>query len=753
MPDNFKLILGHMTLFNLFAGCAKNLEILLAEELAHFGAENIKQTVAGVHFQGTLETAYRACLWSRLANTILLELGEFEALDKTELYNAVGTIEWYRHLSSTGSLWIDVTGKHSQMNNTLFIAQKAKDAIIDQLRTPEGQRPTISQTQPDIHLHIHCQNDQIRLALNLAGESLHRRGYRLDSGKAPLKETLAAAILYRAGWPELLKHNNAILLDPMCGTGTLIIEAALIAYDIAPGIYRKHFGFLGWKQHQPHTWQVLLQEAQDRQSKGLTREDIFIFGRDHHPQAIKKSLLNIERAGLNKKIDLALQDCREVKLPLMDKIPGLIVTNPPYGERLETGDTDKLEHLFTQFGQHLQQNFMNWKMAIISSTESNIIKKIGFRTSKHYALFNGALPCKLYCFDLTDDKVMRFETSHQKQERIIQTVLEQGLSAQAQMFANRLKKNFKHLKKWRQREGVECFRVYDADLPEYAFAIDLYTTYAARGSQRFTTWAYLQEYEPGKTVDPLKAEQRRRDVLAVIFKELSIPAQHIVAKTRRRQRGKSQYEKQAQTNQFHIIRENQAHLWVNFEDYLDTGLFLDHQLVRERLAQLSPGKRVLNLFAYTCSASVQAAINGATSVTSVDLSNTYLEWGIRNFKLNHLPLAQHAFIQADCISWLEACREQYDVIFFNPPTFSNSKRMENTWDVQRDHHQLINQVMQNLKSDGYLLFSCNQRNFKLDTALQTQFQCVDISKQTLRADFSSQANRHHVWLITHANDK
>ena len=734
-----------MIILKLFASCAKYLEGLLEDEIKLLGAQECKQTVAGVHFSGTLETAYRICLWSRLANHVLLDLTSFIVDSANEFYTALQTIHWADHVAPQGSLYINVTGQHVQMNNTLFIAQRAKDAIVDQLRTESGERPSIDPDRPDILIHLHCRDNRIDVALDLAGGSLHRRGYRLEAGRAPLKETLAAALLHRAGWLQQLQASPAILLDPMCGTGTILIEAALMAYDIAPGLLREHMGFLGWRQHRADLWQQLLEEAYQRKTKGLERQDVFIYGRDEHPQAMSKSESNIACAGLSERIQVLKQSCECVTVPTEGV--GLIVCNPPYGERLNTDEFAELQTLFQRFGQRLKEQYLGWKLALISGAPVDVIKSIGFRTSKQYSLLNGTIPCKVYCFDLITEKVMLYETPEEKQQRIVTTVLEKGLSESARMFANRLVKNIKHLKKWRQREGVESYRVYDADIPEYAAAIDLYVTYEKSTSPLQRVFAHVQEYEPGKLVDPMKAKQRCHDMMAIVHQELQISPENIILMTRKRQRGEEQYQRFAEQELFYLLKEERAFFQVNFTDYLDTGVFIDHRLVRKKLAELSEGKTMLNLFAYTCTASVQAALAGARGVTSVDLSKTYLEWGQRNFLLNKLRLGQHDFIHADCLTWLQQENKQYDVIFLNPPTFSNSKRMEDTLDITRDQVDLIRLTMKRLARGGHLIFSCNQRNFKLDPVISREFSCVDISKQTLSEDFLGQANRHHVWEI------
>ncbi len=725
-----------MSLF--FATCAKNLEGLLREELLALGAQQVKETVAGVYFEGETELAYKVCLWSRLANHVLLQLAQFEAADADALYQAMQTIDWAEHLDVDGTLCIDVSGHHSGINNSLFIAQRAKDAIVDQFRDRTGRRPSVETFRPSISLNLHTDGILCTLNLNLSGESLHRRGYRLEAGRAPLKETLAAAILLRAGWLKQLALPHATLLDPMCGTGTILVEAALMAFDIAPGLQRDYFGFFGWQQHRPAMWQRLMEEAEQRKTVGLSRQNVTILGSDNHPHAISKSQENIARADLSDRISVSFVDCTEL-LKREDISPGLIVCNPPYGERMNTDDLASLNHLFKGFGEALKQHFVSWQLALFSGAPPECTKAIGIRSKKYYPFFNGLIPCRLFLFDIQPETFLRHETPEQRQSRQMGVLLEQGLSPNAEMFANRLMKNVKNLKNWVKREEVSCYRIYDADLPDYAVAVDFYEG----------KWLHVQEYQAPFEIDPKKAKQRLNEVLAVLHRELQIPANQIFLKVRQSQKGSAQYEKLEEQNQYYEITEGKAKLWVNFTDYLDTGIFLDHRILRQKAARASIGKRFLNLFAYTCSASVQAALMGAKAVTSVDLSNTYLEWGQHNFELNGLSILKHPFVQADCLQWLGLTNDFYDVIFLNPPTFSNSKRMNTTLDIQRDHVELIHLCMDRLSNEGILYFSCNQKNFKLNKMVLENYSLTNISHLTLPPDFERRANMHHVWEIRH----
>lgn len=318
-------------------------------------------------------------------------------------------------------------------------------------------------------------------------------------------------------------------------------------------------------------------------------------------------------------------------------------------------------------------------------------------------------------------------------------------SANAQMFANRLHKNLKHLGRWLKREGIDCYRLYDADIPEYALAVDIY-----EGEKR---WIHVQEYEAPKNIDPQKAQTRLNQALGVIIDLMGIPEEQLFLKVRRQQKGSAQYEKLSSRQEFHQISEGGCYLLVNFTDYLDTGLFLDHRTTRGMLARLASGKRFLNLFAYTGSATVYAACGGARATTTVDMSNTYLDWAQRNMKLNGFTGKTHKYIQANCLAWLDAVagKRSYELIFLDPPSFSTSKRMTGTFDVQRDHVTLIRKTIQLLQRDGILIFSNNLRSFSMDHKALPELHIEDISRSTLPKDFERNPKIHNCWKIQYKN--
>ncbi|HET8882707.1 MAG TPA: bifunctional 23S rRNA (guanine(2069)-N(7))-methyltransferase RlmK/23S rRNA (guanine(2445)-N(2))-methyltransferase RlmL, partial [Solimonas sp.] len=627
-----------------------------------------------------------------------------------------------------------------------------KDAIVDGFRAAGLERPNVDTDAPDIRLHLHLDREQGSLSLDLAGESLHRRGYRARGVEAPLKENLACAILVRAGWPELMTDADAPLVDPMCGSGTLLIEGAWLAADIAPGILRTRWGFEAWLDHKPAIWARLVEEAEQRRADGLAKLGARFHGHDLEPRAISAARANAERAGLAGKLVLSAGDAIDARPPRAT--PGLVVTNPPYGERL--ANDAELVKLYSLLGVSLKQHFAGWRFGFFTARD-DLSPRLGLRAEKISSLYNGAIACKLLRFEIAPATLTPPSASADGPP-LSQRERDSGAAGAAD-FVNRLRKNLKHLGRWAKRADVNCWRVYDADLPEYAVAVDLYET--VDGERH----AHVQEYAAPKTVDPHRAEKRLRGALAGVQSVLEIPPARLHYKLRQSQKGASQYQRQSDGARMHVVDEHGCKLHVNFDDYLDTGLFLDHRPIRERIQREAAGKRFLNLFCYTGAASVHAAQGGAATTLSLDMSNTYLEWAQRNLLLNdhhskrfERPpppgerLPRHALARADCVLWLEERAKlpappQFDLIFLDPPTFSNSKKMEGTLDIQRDHGRLIRDTMALLAPDGTLYFSTNRRGFKLDALIETQFDARDITAQTLAEDFKRPPPAHRCWAV------
>jgi len=631
---------------------------------------------------------------------------------------------------------VDFSGTLPDINHTHFGALKTKDAIVDHCQRQAGWRPSVDTESPDLRINIRGHKGRAVIAIDLVGESLHRRGYRQLNVPAPLKENLAAALLMRADWPAIASRGGA-LIDPMCGSGTFLIEAAWMAMGIAPGILRVRWGFERWVKHRDDIWQPVLQDAQRREEAALQRQWPEIRGYDNHPGAIRASEENIRAAGLEGKVRVSRKEVADLVKPThRELIDGLLIVNPPYGERL--GEVEELKSLYRELGDKLKQEFTGWQAAVFTSNPE-LGKNMGLKARKKHPFYNGPLQGVLLLFTVSDEYMVSKPWQSEEEKRNAPLPLLTGdLTPGAQMLANRLQKNRKKLRKWLKQEAIEAYRLYDADMPEYAVAIDIY------GEQ-----IHVAEYAAPATINVEDAQRRLQEAIQAIAHVLEVPQEAIVLKRRQRQRGSEQYLRQNRDGNLFPVREGNVSLLVNLTDYLDTGLFVDHRKVRRFIAENSRDKRFLNLFCYTGAATVHAAAGGALSTTSVDLSATYLDWLAENLAYNHLGEGQHELLQGDCLQFMAECRDQFDLIFFDPPTFSNSKRMADTLDIQRDHPQLVEHAMDCLADDGLLIFSTNRQKFKLDPRLADYYEVEDKTQWSLDPDVSRLPPIHYCWFIRH----
>ena len=704
---------------------------LLARELRELGAAEVRERALGVEFSADLAVAYRACLESRVASRVFLVIAEFDVADEARFYEAARTVDWRQHVDPARTLACDFTGKHPMITHTRFGALRLKDAICDQLRDVTGSRPDIAPERPAVRVHAHANGPKVTVSIDLSGEGLHRRGYRVQAGEAPLRENLAAGILLRAAWPDKLAAA-AEFLDPMCGSGTLVIEAAMMAAGIAPNARRHYFGFFGWPGHDRAAWDAVKRDAQAREHA----PSCVLRGLDADAAVLDAARENAARAGVGEFVSFErgrLADARPKHTDDKGAGAGFLATNPPYGVRLE--DRDAARALMKELGAVLRERFGGWNAAILSGSPDAGLE-LGIRAERVHTVWNGALECRL----------LRLNVSAESEKTLLHTGrtarIDESLadSPGAKMFGNRVSKNLKQLASWAEREQVSCYRIYDADMPEYSFAIDRYAE--ADGGR---IWLYVQEYAAPRTIDPAAVQRRRNEALSALPGVTGLPAESIHLRQRRRTARGEQYEKLGGQGDFKLVEEGGLRFWVNFTDYLDTGLFLDHRLTRARLREAAARKRFLNLFAYTGSATVYAAAGRARETTTVDMSATYLDWAQRNLAVNGFSGSQHQLIQADCISWLKTAvaeRQVYDLIFLDPPTFSNSKRMDDILDVQRDHRALIDRCMALLAPGGKLVFSNNAQKFKLDAEVGQGYKVVDISRATLPKDFERNPRIH-----------
>ncbi|WLI78573.1 bifunctional 23S rRNA (guanine(2069)-N(7))-methyltransferase RlmK/23S rRNA (guanine(2445)-N(2))-methyltransferase RlmL [Kosakonia sp. H02] len=702
-------------MISLFASTARGLEELLKTELEKLGAVECRVVQGGVHFEGDTRLLYQSLMWSRLASRIMLPLGECKVYSDLDLYLGVQAINWTEIFNPGATFAVHFSGLNDEIRNSQYGALKVKDAIVDSFTRKNLPRPNVERDMPDLRINVWLNQDTANISLDLSGEGLHLRGYRDRTGIAPIKENLAAAIVMRSGW-----QPGTPLLDPMCGSGTLLIEAAMAATDRAPGLHRGHWGFGGWAQHDDALWQEVKAEAQTRARQGLAAYVSHFYGSDNDACVVEIARKNARRAGIGELITFDVKDVAQLTNPLPQGPHGTVISNPPYGERLESEPA--LIALHSLLGRLLKSQFGGWSLSLFSASV-DLLNCLQLRAERQFKAKNGPLDCV------------------QKNYHLAENTGEAKAPTMAEDYANRLRKNVKKLEKWARQEGIECYRLYDADLPDYNVAVD-----------RYGDWVVVQEYAAPKTIDAQKARQRLFDVIAATINVLGIAPNKLVLKTRERQKGNNQYQKMNEKGDFMEVSEYNARLWVNLTDYLDTGLFLDHRIARRMLGQMSKGKDFLNLFAYTGSASVHAGLGGARSTTTVDMSRTYLEWAERNLRLNGLSGRAHRLIQADCLGWLRETDEQFDLIFIDPPTFSNSKRMEDSFDVQRDHMRLMEDLKRLLRKGGTIMFSNNKRGFRmdLDGLAKLGLQAQEITQKTQSQDFARNRQIHNCWLITAA---
>ena len=710
---------------NFFATCPKGLENLLFRELVDLNASSVKETVSGVSFSGNMELAMRVCLYSRFASRIIMNLNTFRCDDDTDLYLGAKGIGYERYFDSDKTIAVSFNGTNRHIRNTQYGALRVKDAVCDRFVECKLERPDVQKNNPDIHIIATLKKGELAVGIDLSGSAQFWREYHRTTGAAPLKENLAAAMVVRSGF-----NGSQNFIDPMCGSGTLLLEAALLATDTAPGLARSSYGFMNLKDYDENKWQEIYNEALERSNQGKRKAQelgVKIFGFDADSAVVQRARDNIEHAGFSELVSVehCLLDNLTNPCQGVNELPCVVVTNPPYGERM--GNFNELILLYTTLGHKLKTLFKGGRAAVIS-TSQELLSCLRLSLDKSYRLFNGALECQLRVFNL----------DHESGEQAPQADANQVLVAVD--FSNRLTKNLKNLEKWANREKISAYRIYDADLPDYNAAIDRYNQYYI-----------IQEYQAPSSIKAHVAQKRLLDMIAATIKVTGAIGDDVIVKSREKQKGESQYAKRDDALGHYIeIYEQDVVFKVNLQDYLDTGLFLDARPIRRLIRSMSAGKDFLNLFAYTCSASVMAALGGAKSTTSVDMSRTYLDWGKDNFKINGFDLdgynatGNHHFTQDDCLSYLSRDHgKTYDLIYIDPPTFSNSKRMEKSFDVQRDHLLMLGNLTRHLNDGGVVIFCTNKRNFKLDDGVaQYGFTVENITPKTFDPDFKRDQQLH-----------
>lgn len=754
-----------------YAVCPAGFEVIVSEELKNLGIKRTRPLQGGVAFFGALEEGLRACLWLRSASRVLMIFARIPAADADQLYDAVRSLSWEDHIKPGSTIAVSARGTNAELRNTQFSAQRVKDAICDELRAVQGERPGVSKHRPDVVINVAIHAKKATISLDLAGEPLHQRGYRLagETVEAPLKEALAAGMLFVSPWGEAVRAIQAgqclpedvLFYDPFCGSGTLAIEAAMMACDMAPGILRDYWGFLGWKQFDAALFDKLLAEADARLEAGLSRLP-HICASDKDEQAVKIAREQASRVGLADRISFAVADCAQMDETLISFgvqgcALGCIVGNPPYGVRLMSRDLDVF---YGALQTGLRGLPREWTFTAITP-DPHFDDRIDAVPTSEKAVYNGAIETTIRTYQLCDVRYRTLELVTLSGREIEIPVL----SDHPDQFAHRLRKNAKERRKWAQKQQVSAFRLYDADLPDYAVAIDLYLACeevkTPKKDRSFSVpFLVISEYQAPKQVDVHKAYRRFEDTVRIAQALLEVPRDQVFTRVRKQDRGGGQYAFTKKAPKRVLTTESGLTFELDLESYLDVGLFLDHRITRRLIALSARDKDVLNLFAYTGSASVYAAAGGAKSVTTVDLSQTYLDWARRNMAYNGFSGSAYRFIKSDVREWIRAEKDprrsknghirRYDLIFIDPPTFSNSKAMgKRTWDIQRDHFYLLRDASKLLRAGGMIIFSGNLRSFKLDEKVCTDlgFEVRDITAKTIPEDFVRNTKIHFCYIL------
>ena len=783
-----------------FATCLPGVESLLSDELHGLAVRKVRPLAGGVAFYGSPETVLRVCLWSRLAGRVNVVVGRVDASDADALYTGVRNLAWEEVLAERASIAVRANGVNGELRNTQFTALKVKDAVCDRLAEARGARPDVDAQAPDALIEVRLRDDRATIALDLSGASLARRSYLRpeDGPDAPVAVAQAAALLAALGAPERLATGWGFL-DPACDDGILVCEAAALLADQAPGLVRDRWGFAGWERFDAAAWDDLLAEADDRLEAGLARvlgaegaasatadapdqRTVRIVGLSASSPAVARARGHLRAAGLRAVASVeavAAEDADAVEERLVRAVertgaalgagaaPALVVANVAPAGRAEDDARAVAE----------QAACMTAARRAPAGSRFGFVGAGGFsarfRTpaAERIEIGRGRSEAVLERFDAPPCEPAVIAVANPAGGTELSVEVNDAASAQ---FASRLRKVARERRKWAAREGVACYRLYDGDLPEYACAIDLYE---GAGDAEGILYAHVAEYAPPKSVNPDVARARFEDVLAIVPAVLGIRPDHVFSKARLRARGGGQYRDAGGRSYVTHTSEDGLVCEIDLGGYLDTGIFLDHRTTREMVGKMAAGKRFLNLFAYTGVATLHAAAGGASSTTTVDLSQTYLDWAARNMEANGFPAVltaerdgrgaagrrgganhrpRHELARADAVRWIQEARRerrQWDLIFVDPPTFSNSKAMgRRTWDVQRDHAELLIGVSRLLAKDGVAVFSCNLRSFKPDREALAKCGVAieDITASAIPHDFERGPRIHHCYLVRRA---
>lgn len=861
---NTSLTTHDTPLHEFYASCPEGFETALADELRGMGLRQVRPLTGRVAFAGSPADAERACLWSRLASRIFVVLGRFACADAEDLYETTRSIAWERILRAGATIAVTARGTNDELRNSHFAALRVKDALCDRMLEVEGRRPNVDTDDPDARISLTLRGNRASIQLDLSGDPLFKRLPREATrthAAHVLRPDYAALACAQGNWQEIcsaaltntkdamrdedtaasadgsvpangsvpadgsaLAGSTAerptptlpVLIDACCAGGGVVLEAASILADRAPGLERRNWGFQSWSEHDAATWRELLNEA-DRRAELAKGRVARIVATDPSGDAVACARRILKAAGLADRAIFAQPDLDKISRKLM--MPACCGGEPRGFVFLDTTETaiskmSRVLDLATSLhagacGADPVRAMLSTMPTVALTRDDLLIRTLG-EPARSLRVMPNNEEAEFFIFSAANGAISAGEGNVAAEDSMpaedavessvapspATTLIDLGdgkpcpvLIPESEQFARRLRKVAKLRRKWAQREGVTCYRVYDADLPDYSAAIDLYEGSATTPGR----WLVIAEYAAPREVDPALAEARLLDILTLAPRILQVDPDNVFAKARIRSRGGSQYGKQAggtspsgqhgkggkprgtrggsasnrpsqgagsgtpsdiRTRRLPLIEEGGLTFAVNFNDYLDTGIFLDHRITRGLVREHARGKRFfLNLFAYTGTATCYAADAGVEETVTVDLSNTYLDWAERNMEQNGFVGPDHHYVRADVMSWIRDMRQtrnRWDLIFCDPPTFSNSSKMgRRTWDVQRDHVELLVGLSRLLSREGEAIFSCNLRTFRPDIEELARAGVIltDITDETIPEDFARNKKIHHCYLV------
>ncbi|MCA9246702.1 MAG: bifunctional 23S rRNA (guanine(2069)-N(7))-methyltransferase RlmK/23S rRNA (guanine(2445)-N(2))-methyltransferase RlmL [Planctomycetales bacterium] len=724
--------------------CAVGVESLVAHELRSLGYGELCVENGRVRLQEGLSALCRMNLWLRTADRVQIALGRFSANDFGELFDRTYELPWDAWIQADMAFPVAGRSHGSQLSSVPACQKIVKKAIVEKLLKAHAAS-SLPETGAKVQVEVILKNDEATLVIDTTGPSLHKRGYRTRNGPAPLKETLAAALVQLSFWkPE------RPLLDPFCGSGTIPIEAAMIARRMAPGL-RRSFAAESWPAVPPQWWNAARDEARQLEQPDLEQR---VLGTDIDPGVLRQARRHAQNAGVFESVHF--EPKAFVDLSSQRKY-GCLIANPPYGERLSS-ERETVELYRTM--PLVLRRLPSWSHYILTS-HPQFERIVGQPANRRRKLYNGRIACTYFQFhgpkpgELAN--VDEVANAPKASSELLGTEFTPathspcsgspaparpvfgGLTAkareQAELFRNRLTKRARHLRRWPTKFGVTCYRLYERDIPEIPLIVD-----------RYDDDLHLAEFDRPHERTPAEHADWLELMVATACDVLELPRDRAFLKLRARQRGLSQYEKTADQNAVRVVQEGGLRFEVNLSDYLDTGLFLDHRQTRAMFREESDGKRVLNLFGYTGAFSVYAAAGGAIATTTVDLSPVYLAWAARNMNLNEFHSPSHCRIRSDAMEFLnESPREQvFDLAIVDPPTYSNSKRTDEDWDLQMRHEAMFARLTERMTPGGVIYFSHHSRRFKLADQLPGIASVREISRQTVPEDFRN-LRIHRCW--------